>query len=40
LPDVEKFEEQLNLDLIQREKNLIAEDIKNNDDMEQANEEE
>ena len=40
LPDVEKFEEQLNLDLIQREKNLIAEDIKNNDDMESANEEE
>ena len=40
LPDVEKFEEQLNLDLIQREKNLTAEDIKNNDDMESANEEE
>ena len=40
LPDVEKFEEQLNLDLIQREKNLIAEDIKNNDDMESANEKE
>lgn len=40
LPDVEKFEEQLNLDLIQREKNLIAEDIKNNDDMESLNEEE
>ncbi len=40
LPDVEKFEEQLNLDLIQRENNLIAEDIKNNDDMESANEEE
>ena len=40
LPDVEKFEEHLNLDLIQREKNLIAEDIKNNDDMESANEEE
>ena len=40
LPDVEKFEEQLNLDLIQRDKNLIAEDIKNNDDMESANEEE
>jgi segregation and condensation protein B len=40
LPDVGKFEEQLNLDLIQREKNLTAEDIKNNDDMESANEEE
>lgn len=40
LPDVEKFEEQLNLDLIQRKKNLTAEDIKNNDDMESANEEE